>query len=410
MNEDAASPTEINPLSDEQPRGDPSRVVRRRVNLPRGQMPHDPDAWFGFEDILRLIKTAFNRGNDVESRPSSRGPQPVEPVLKEHESREPTAAERDLEARLLRRRRRQQQQLEQERRFHEERERAWREKHRVPSGDPEVKEGQAVVFGHAVRGRVNFPQGQLPAFEKAQKKGAVVSVSIHLVLILLIILGPVVARRVMGEPGEPGGGGGGGGGQDIQFIELPPAAASAPAAAEQPVQAAVPPPVPVEDDIFAMPTPEVFETAEAAVDAKVAEVRPEITLESLGLGLGVGTGDGPGEGTGSGGGIGSGEGEGIGAGIGDGTGGENGDVRAPEPRTVVYPFEDPPDDVRGVEFTLHFWVDQRGRVTKVEITPNIKDSGFRNKLMDRLKAWVFYAARTTNGSPVAGEYIANVTF
>ena len=400
MNEDAASPTE-------EDRG--PRAVRRRVNLPQGQMPHDPDAWFGLEDLLKLLRSAFKREADAGDGDQDRTLQVAAPDAEEHERREPTAAEKDLEARLLRRRQRQQAHLEQERRFHEERERAWREKHGAPAEEQEVKEGQAVVFGHVVRGRVNFPQGQLPAFEKAKKEGAVVSVSIHVALILLIILGPVVASRVMGEPGEPGGGGGGGGGQDIQFIELPPAAASAPAPAEQREQA-VPPPVAVEEDIFAMPTPEVVETAETAVDAKVAEVRPEITLESLGLGLGVGTGDGPGEGTGSGGGIGSGEGEGIGAGIGDGTGGENGDARAPEPRTVVYPFEDPPDDIRGVELTLHFWVDQRGRVTKVEITPNVKDSDFRNKLMDRLRGWVFYPARTTNGSPVAGEYIANVTF
>lgn len=388
--------------------GDAQRSVRRRVNLPRGQMPHDPAAWFGLGDLVKLLKTFFNRTADAEGEASEPVSPTVDPGAKEQPVPEPTDAERDLEARLLRRRQRQQEQFERERRFHEEREKAWREKHGMGAEVPEARDGQAVVFGRAVRGRVNFPKGQLPALEKVQKKGAVVSASLHLVLILIIVLAPVVARRVMGDPGEPGGGGGGGGGREIQFIQLPPAAASAPAAAEKVVEASVPPPEPVEDDIFTtLPTPDVVETNAAAVDA---ETRPEISLESLGLGLGVGTGDGPGEGTGTGGGVGSGEGEGIGSGIGDGTGGDNGDARAPEPRTVIYPFETPPDDVRGVELTLHFWVDRRGRVTKVEITPHIEDSDFRNKLMDRVKAWVFYPARTMNGSPVEGEYFVTVTF
>ncbi len=387
---------------------DAQRPVRRRVNLPRGQMPHDPGAWFGMGDLVKLLMTFFNRNADAEGGSSDLVPQAVDPSAKERLVPEPTEAERDLEARLLRRRQRQQEQFELERRFHEEREKAWREKHGIGTEAPEASEGQAVVFGRPVRGRVNFPQGKLPALEKVQKNGAIVSASLHLVLILIIVLAPVVARRVMGEPGEPGGGGGGGGGRDILFIELPPAAASAPAAAEEAVRAPVPPPEPVEDDIFTtLPIPEVVETDAAAVDA---ETRPEISLESLGLGLGVGTGDGPGEGTGTGGGVGSGEGEGIGSGIGDGTGGDNGDARAPEPRAVIYPFETPPDDIRGVELTLHFWVDRRGRVTKVEIAPRIRDADFRNKLMDRLRAWVFYPARTMNGSPVEGEYFVTVTF
>ncbi len=396
----------IAPPSEEQG-GDAPRPVRRRINLPRGQMPYDSGAWFGLGDLVKLLKTSFNRNADIEGGASDSVSQQVDPGTSERQVREPTEAERDLGARLLRRRQRQQEQFERERRFHEEREKAWLEKRGVDPEAQEAREGQAVVFGHAVRGRLNFPQGRLPALEKVQKKGAVVSASLHLALILIIVLAPLVARRVMGDPGEPGGGGGGGGGREIHLMELAPAAASAPAAAEEAVQAQVPPPEPVEDDIFAtLPTPEVVET-DAAVDA---ETRPEISLESLGLGLGVGTGDGPGDGTGTGGGIGSGEGEGIGSGIGDGTGGDNGDARAPEPRTVIYPFETPPDDVRGVELTLHFWVDRRGRVTKVEITPRIKDSDFRNKLVDRLTAWVFYPARTVNGSPVEGEYIAKVTF
>ena len=332
---------------------------------------------------------------------------------------ERTGADMTLEEwrdeRRRRKRERREAQFQREKEFHERRERERLERKRAPETLGAVEEpiegGGTVVFGHAVRGRLNFPKGQLPPPGKIQKKGAVVSASVHLVLILIIMLGPLLARRAMGNPGEPGGGGGGGGGRTIQLINLPPAAASAPAAsvAQEAVQAQVPPPEPVEDDIYTLPITEVVETA-TDVDAQVAETESAITLESLGLGLGQGTGDGAGQGTGTGGGIGSGEGEGIGAGIGDGTGGDGGDVLAPEPRTVIYPFEEAPDDVRGVELTVHFWVNRRGRVTKVEIEPKVQDSDFRRKLLDRMKEWVFYPARTLSGSPVDGEYFMTVTF
>ncbi len=293
-------------------------------------------------------------------------------------------------------------QLESERRFHEERERAWREAHGTGKGGPD--EVDVSLFAREFHGRLTVPQGRLPALAKPRKKGAVVSVSLHLVLILVIVLGPVIARRAMGNPGEPGGGGGGGGGRDIQFINLPPAAASGMAAVAREQEQAPPPEPVVEEDALTFPV------AEVAVEEPVDAVGQEITLESLGLGVGQGTGEGPGEGTGSGGGTGSGEGEGIGSGVGDGSGGDGGDVYAPEPRTVVYPFEDPPEEIRGVELTVHFWVDRRGRVTKVEVSPAIKDSNFRKKLLDRMREWVFYPAYTVRGLKVEGEFIMTVTF
>jgi hypothetical protein len=40
----------------------------------------------------------------------------------------------------------------------------------------------------------------------------------------------------------------------------------------------------------------------------------------------------------------------------------------------------------------------------------VQDSDFRRKLLDRMKEWVFYPARTLSGSPVDGEYFMTVTF
>jgi TonB family protein len=76
---------------------------------------------------------------------------------------------------------------------------------------------------------------------------------------------------------------------------------------------------------------------------------------------------------------------------------------------VLYPFEQAPPSVEGQEYTLHFWVDRRGAVTKVEVEPKIEDAAFRKALLDRLRQWVFYPARTEEGRPVRGEFMVPYT-
>jgi outer membrane biosynthesis protein TonB len=136
---------------------------------------------------------------------------------------------------------------------------------------------------------------------------------------------------------------------------------------------------------------------------EVAQATVPTGAEAVGPGSGVGAG--PGRGSGSGGGIGSGRGTGIGSGTGPGTGGDGGDVLAPEPRSVVYPYEQAPTSIKGREFRVHFWVDRRGRVKKVEVSPRIDDRVFLKKLLDRMQQWVFYPARTIDGRAVEGELI-----
>ena len=91
--------------------------------------------------------------------------------------------------------------------------------------------------------------------------------------------------------------------------------------------------------------------------------------------------------------------------MGPGTGGEGGAVFAPEPRAIIYPFEEPPASVRGRQFQIRFWVDLRGKVTKVEITPEIEDKRFRAALLERVSSWTFYPARTAEGRPVNGQFV-----
>ncbi len=135
--------------------------------------------------------------------------------------------------------------------------------------------------------------------------------------------------------------------------------------------------------------------------AEEQEPLPVTPIRFVASGDGPGTGGGPGAGPGSGGGVGSGIGTGIGSDVGPGTGG--GLAYAAEPRAISFPVDDPPASIRGREFFLHFWVDARGRVTKVAIEPPIEDGAYREKLLQHVSQWIFYPARTRTGRRIAGE-------
>ncbi len=78
---------------------------------------------------------------------------------------------------------------------------------------------------------------------------------------------------------------------------------------------------------------------------------------------------------------------------------------APEPRAVVYPFEEAPRSIKGRQFAVRFWVDARGRVTKVDVQPPIEDASFLKKLLQRMYGWIFYPARMADGTAVEGELV-----
>ncbi len=161
----------------------------------------------------------------------------------------------------------------------------------------------------------------------------------------------------------------------------------------------------------ALPEPEIERAELGPLTPDLTAVRPVPPMVAvLGgasvetAGPGVGAGVGPGGGSGTGGGIGTGQGSGIGSGTGPGVGGESA-VYAPEPRAIVFPFEQPPASVRGRRFRIRFWVDAHGRVVDVEIVPRIEDQAFRRTLLERVSSWTFYPARTVEGKPVAGQFV-----
>jgi protein TonB len=240
------------------------------------------------------------------------------------------------------------------------------------------------------------PEFRVPKPRRQSGRWAVLSVAIHVLMVLMIVgVETGFFAEVFGTGGGPGpaGGGGGGGAERITYVELP--AFTTPAlAAPRPSRAQEIRFDPERPNVRQIPLPE----------RRLNVRRPTEMLERVSaVGSDRGTGGGPGQGPGSGGGRGTGLGTGTGSHVGPGTGGNQPYVYAPEPRSITYPIVTVPADLKGAELTIHFWVDARGRVTRVEFDPPIRDRAYRDALRETLLAWAFYPARTASGAPVPGE-------
>ncbi|MFQ5550827.1 MAG: hypothetical protein ACE5FJ_06280 [Gemmatimonadales bacterium] len=193
----------------------------------------------------------------------------------------------------------------------------------------------------------------------------------------------------------PAGGGGGGGDPQITYVELTPYRSSA---------------------VGPLPTPP--ETRQR-IEIEPQVVRPAVTarpvfrsdrvMASRVRGVGDGIGDGSGRGVGSGGGIGSGQGTGVGSARGPGTGGGPGGIFPPSPRNMTLPPEPRPNSVRGHRFSVHFWVDETGRVTDILVTPRIGDASYRRRFERLMYEYVFNPATTRDGNPIPGEISMDFT-
>jgi hypothetical protein len=123
------------------------------------------------------------------------------------------------------------------------------------------------------------------------------------------------------------------------------------------------------------------------------------------VGTGEGTTGGPGQGPGSGGGVGTGTGTGTGADAGPGSGGKASEIIAPTPRWMIMAPPGAPSEAKG-RHEVRFWVTADGRVIKIEVTPPIKDSGYRREFTERMMGYLFNPATTHDGRHV--ESIASV--
>ncbi len=256
-----------------------------------------------------------------------------------------------------------------------------------------------------------YPTASLPRHDRRFGGGPVMIALVYASAIGAMIFAASRANFAPSGTGSGTGGGGGGGGDgrgEIQYVSLPPMPRAAPSAPRDAIEAPLTVAAPdlqaeISDEtiVFDESNPESLEDQIARLQA-LRNLRATTNVEARGPGQGTGVG--PGAGSGSGGGVGSGQGTGVGSGVGPGIGGGEA-VIAPEPRAVAYPYEDPPESVRGRQYTVHFWVDTRGRVTKLEIQPEIGDRAFREKLYERMYSWTFYPALTAEGRPVNGQLL-----
>lgn len=214
--------------------------------------------------------------------------------------------------------------------------------------------------------------------------GFITSLLLHVIILLLV--GRFGVQWVLGGGNEPFGprGGGGGARGSVRLVDLPAAAAPAPAApVQQPVVHTVPPPQP--DPAITLPPPTL-----KPLSMTVAPVVASVGTASDGT-----TGQGPG----TGGGTGSGVGPGVGTDSGPGSGGNGAYITPPSVRTLILPA----DCARG-RFTVLFAIAPDGRVTQVKVDPEPKDGGCRREMMDKMMGYQFLPARSRDGRAIAGTY------
>lgn len=241
---------------------------------------------------------------------------------------------------------------------------------RVPLGRP---------FGRQIRS-----QGPI--------RGTVLSAALHVAVIALLVW---MGRRHFFDSAAPGdaGRGGGGGGGGIRGIAVftaramgrPPAPPVPPhqQALTVPQQVVPLPESPPRDSLPAAPTP----------------TAPTATGEGPGQGAGVGPGGGTGTGGGTGGGVGTGTGNDSGPG-----GGGGGGACQPFPYGMIMAPPGAPRELKGIPIAVTFQVSERGEVLRVHTDPEIRDRGYRNDFLDRMRQFTFRFARIAGCRQVAAEY------
>lgn len=233
-----------------------------------------------------------------------------------------------------------------------------------------------------------------------EARDAILSVVLHLAVVGAIIWGGsrtfVDATRGPGDDlGRGGGGGGGGGVRAIAIYQASGADAPAP-----------PAPVPEPTPVVTPPTETPTTIPEVTAPAAPAAATPTPATGD-GAGAGAGTGTGPGSGTGTGGGAGSGVGTGTGSDSGAGGGG--GTVFPPQLQGIILPPQGRPGNLRGAQIEITFRINDKGQVLDVLLDPPIRDRGYRNEFMDRMRRYTFVPAYTRDGKAIAAEYRVTIT-
>ncbi|MBI3566921.1 MAG: hypothetical protein HY084_01795 [Gemmatimonadetes bacterium] len=243
----------------------------------------------------------------------------------------------------------------------------------------------------------------IPLPKQNRAGGAVASVFLHLLIILLLI-GPFWVRQVIltpmedgGGPGARGGGGGGNGGtggivqERLRYMV---------------VQPPPPPPVPKPVPVVAPPVVKPPEPEKPKPEPPKAAPQPDAAKDAsqvIGTGGGTGHDGSAGSGPGSGGGVGSGVGTGRGSATGPGTGGGAGRIYPPSVTTLALLPLPVPSKVKPYTLVARFEVDEKGNGKLIDWTPS-KDSDYNKKVKAMLEEVRFRPAVRSDGTPVKATY------
>ncbi len=235
-----------------------------------------------------------------------------------------------------------------------------------------------------------FDSYALPLPQRREGPAAALSFLAHVAIAILVLWrGAALFEGGGGGGTGPRGGGGGGGRPAVSWFALPtPSSAraeAAPQAAAVTVPTVAPPPPVTEPVKLELPPPTFSITPPAAV------------------GTGDGTTGAPGQGPGTGGGTGTGAGTGKGADAGPGSGGGASDIFGPTPLLMPTIPAGAPSGEKG-KHEVRFWIRADGRVTKIQVSPPIRDSGYRRVFMETMWGFVFSPAKTRDGRPIDYEY------
>jgi hypothetical protein len=246
----------------------------------------------------------------------------------------------------------------------------------------------------------------MPLHDEGRRKGAVVSILLHALVIALVglpfVFSPTVIRRIeqgAGGAGPAGGGGGGKGGgnegyrETLRYVRLAPEPV--------PTPTKLPPiPTPVVPKVQP-PVPQVTPPVQPAVKApeQAAVPAPVQTVASTAGGAGTGNDGTAGNGPGTGGGTGAGNGPGKGGGNGPGTGGGTQANYPPQPVEFFLPPLPAPSSVHGFHFVAEFDVDSTGRVLDVKMSES-RDGDYNRRLASILRSMRFKPGTRPDGTPL----------
>jgi len=62
-----------------------------------------------------------------------------------------------------------------------------------------------------------------------------------------------------------------------------------------------------------------------------------------------------------------------------------------------------------VRVVVTFFISERGEVVRVETDPLIRDRGYRNEFLDRMRRYTFTPGMTRDGHPVASQISITIT-